>query len=138
MNAGRPGVKMKPCKLKDAGKAAYPVDRLAVWSGFGAIDDAGRVLEIRVKDAALQHLDPDSRGADHTHVLETPCQRSKILEIAAEKYERGLIGSGNIIWVTDADVAPLISKKGGPKAAPASVCRRTVSLASPCCSKSLS
>jgi hypothetical protein len=31
--------------------------------------------------------------------------RSKILKIAAEKYERGLVEPGDIIWVTDADVA---------------------------------
>jgi hypothetical protein len=94
---------MKSHKLKDAGKAAYPVLPLASWSCFGVVDGDDRVLEVCVKDIALQRLDPTSKGADHTPVLER--HRSKILKIAAEKYERGIVESGNIIWVTDADVA---------------------------------
>jgi hypothetical protein len=81
-------MKMKSsCKLKDAGKAAYPVPLLVIWSGFGAVDYSGRELEVRVQDIALQHFDPTSTGADHTPVLEK--HRSMILKIANEKYERG-------------------------------------------------
>ena len=97
---------MKSYKLKDAGKDPFPVPPVAKWSGFGAVDDAGREITIRVEDIALQRLDPSSGGADHTHVLKT--HRSKIFKIAAEKYELGLVESGdtgNIILVTDADVA---------------------------------
>ena len=99
---------MKPYKLKDAGEDPFRVDPLASWSGFGAVDDAGRKIEVRVKDVALQRLDPLSEGADHTHVLETPHHRNKIFEIAAEKYELGLIepgDTGDIIRVTADDIA---------------------------------
>ena len=95
---------MKSYKLKDAGKDAFPVGPVAASVGFGAIDDDGRVFEVRVQDIALQRLDPSSGGANHTSVLEI--HRSKMFRIAAEKYERGRIEPGNpIILVTDADVA---------------------------------
>jgi hypothetical protein len=98
-------VKMKSCKLEDAGKAAYFVPPLAAWSGFGAVDGNGRKVEVRVQDSALQHLEPASTGADHTPVLEK--HRSKILKIAAEKCERGIIEPDNIILITYEDVAHL-------------------------------
>jgi len=96
---------MKSHKLKDAGKRAFPIPPVAAWSGFGAVD--GDIeLEVRVQDIALQHLDPAaSTGADHTPVLEK--HRSKILKIAAEKYERGFIEPSNIILITYEDVAHL-------------------------------
>ena len=90
---------MKSYKLKDAGKDPFPVGPVAKWSGFGAVDDAGRAIEVHVEDIALQRLDPSSEGADHTRVLNT--HRNKIIEIAAEKYERG----NDIILVTVADLA---------------------------------
>jgi hypothetical protein len=93
---------MKSHKLKDAGKRAFPVPPLAVWSGFGAVD-GDRVLEIHVEDIVLQQLDPTSTGSDHTKVLEA--HRSKILEIAAGKYEHGCVVGGNIIRVTVDDIA---------------------------------
>ena len=64
--------------------------------------DAGRPIEVRVKDSVLQRLGP-STGADHTSVLET--QRCKIFKIAADKYERGCIEPDDIILVTDSDIA---------------------------------
>ena len=95
---------MKSHKLKDAGKRAFPVPPVAAWSGFGAVD--GDIeLEVRVQDIALQHLDPGSKGADHTPVLEK--HRCKMLKIAAEKYERGFIEPDNIILITYEDVAHL-------------------------------
>jgi hypothetical protein len=93
---------MKSYKLKDAGKDPFRVDALAKWIGFGAVDDSGHGIEVRVEDSALQRLDPSSGGADHTHVL--VAHRDKIFKIAAEKYELGR-ESGDIIWVTVADVA---------------------------------
>lgn len=97
-------MRMKTYRLEDDGKAAFRMDPLAKWIGFGAVD-AGRVIIVRVEDVALQRLDPSSGGADHTSVLET--HRSEIFKIAAEKYELGLIESGEFgdaISVTDADV----------------------------------
>jgi hypothetical protein len=95
---------MKSHKLKDGGKRAFPVPPVAAWSGFGAVD-GDHELKVHVQDIALQHLDPASKGADHTPVLEK--HRSKILKIAAEKYERGFIEPGNIILITYEDVAHL-------------------------------
>ena len=95
---------MESYKLKDAGKNAFVMDPVAKWVGFGAVD-AGRVITVRVEDIALQRLDPSSGGADHRNALER--HRGKIFKIAAEKYELGLIESGDIISVTDADVAQL-------------------------------
>ena len=96
---------MKSYKLKDAGKDPFRVDALAKWMGFGAVDDSGREMKVRVEDSALERLDPSSRGADHTHVL--VAHRDKIFKIAAEKYELGYIESDDIISVTEADVAQL-------------------------------
>lgn len=96
---------MKSYKFEDAGEAAFRMDPLAKWIGFGAVD-AGREITVRVEDIALQRLDPSSGGADHTNVLEI--HRRKIFKVAAEKYERGLIESGEsgeTISITDADVA---------------------------------
>jgi hypothetical protein len=101
-------VKMKSHKLKDAGKGAFPVPPVAAWSGFGAVD-GDHELEVHVQDIALQWLDSTSTGADHTNVLET--HRSKILEIAAGKYEQGCVVSGNIIRVTVDDVAGTLDKQ---------------------------
>jgi hypothetical protein len=67
------------------------------------VDGNGRKLEVRAQDIALQHLDPTSTGADHTPVLEK--HRSKILKIAAEKFERGFIEPDNTILITYEDVA---------------------------------
>jgi hypothetical protein len=94
-------VKLKSHKLKDVGKAAFRVGPVAQWSGFGAVDGDLR-LEIRVADVALQYLDPTSTGADHTSVLEA--HRDKIFKIAAEKYQRGKVESGDIVLVTYQDV----------------------------------
>jgi hypothetical protein len=94
---------MKSYKLKDAGEDAFLMDPLAKWIGFGVVD-AGRPITVRVEDIALQRLDPTiGGGANHMSALET--HRSKIFKIAAEKYELGLIESGDTISVTDADVA---------------------------------
>jgi hypothetical protein len=105
---------MKSYKLKDAGKPAFRVGPLAVWSGFGAVD-GDRVLGVLVEDIALQRLDPTSTGADHTSVLEA--HRSKILEIAREKYERGCDVTGNIIRVT-VDEVDLAIRRGYMRAPP--------------------
>jgi hypothetical protein len=102
-NGERPGVRMKSYKLKDAGKDAFVVGPVAKSIGFGAVD-AGRVITVHVEDIALERLDPSIVGrANHTDALEA--HRSKIFKIAAEKYERGLIEPGDIISVTDGDVA---------------------------------
>jgi transcriptional regulator with XRE-family HTH domain len=101
-NGDRPGVRMKSYKLKDAGKDAFLMDPLVKWIGFGAVD-AGRMITVRVEDIALQRLDPTAEGANQMSVLAT--LRGKIFNIAAEKYEVGLIEPGEIISVTDADVA---------------------------------
>jgi hypothetical protein len=101
-NGNRPGVRMKSYKLKDGGKGAFLLDPLAKWIGFGAVD-AGRMITVRVEDIALQRLDRTAGGANQMSVLET--YRGKIFNIAAEKYEVGLIEPGEIISVTDADVA---------------------------------
>jgi hypothetical protein len=93
---------MKSYKLKDAGKDAFPIGPVAKWIGFGAVD-AGRMITVRVEDIALQRLDPTAEGANQISVLAT--HRGKIFNIAAEKYEVGLIEPGEIISVTDADVA---------------------------------
>jgi hypothetical protein len=95
---------MKSHKLKDAGERAFPVLPLAAWSGFGVVD-GDHQLEVHVQDIALQRLDPKSKGADHTNVLENETHRSKILEIADGKYKRGCVVSGNIIRVTVDGVA---------------------------------
>ena len=114
MERGRPGMKMKSQKLKDAGKGAFPVYPLAAWSGFGVVD-GNHTLEVHVEEGALQRLDPKSEGADHTHVLEK--HRSKILEIADSKYQRGCVVSGNIIRVTVDDVAQAQRQNVSPGAA---------------------
>jgi hypothetical protein len=95
---------MKSHKLKDAGERAFPVLPLAAWSGFGVVD-GDHQLEVHVQDIALQRLDPKSKGADHTNVLENETHRRKILEIADGKYKRGCVVSGNIIRVTVDDLA---------------------------------
>jgi hypothetical protein len=103
-NGDQPGVRMKSYKLKDAGLDAFLLDPLAKWIGFGAVAP-GRVITVRVEDIALQRLSPSSGGANHVSVLEDKNHRRKIFKIAAEKYELGLIESGDTISVTDADVA---------------------------------
>jgi hypothetical protein len=95
---------MKSHKLKDAGKHAFPVLPVAAWSGFGVVD-GDHVLEVHVQDIVLQRLDPKSKSADHTNVLENETHRRKILEIADGKYKRGCVVSGNIIRVTVDDLA---------------------------------
>lgn len=95
---------MKPCKLQDVGKSAFRVDPLATRSGFGVIDDDGRVIQVHVEDVALQQLDPKSTGADHTSVLDDIHHRCKILEVADEKFKRGCVQPGGIILVTYDDV----------------------------------
>lgn len=91
-------------KLKDGGKNASPVGPVAKWTGFGAVDDTGRVVTVQVEDIALERLDPSIiGGANHTGALDA--YRDKIFKIAAEKYEDGLIEPGNVISITDADVA---------------------------------
>ena len=95
---------MKSWKLKDAGKGSFLMDPVAKWVGFGAIDDAGRVITVRVEDIALQRLDPTSQGADHSNVLAK--HREKVFAVAAKKYELGRI-DGDLITITDADIAQL-------------------------------
>jgi hypothetical protein len=103
-NGNRPGVRMKSYKLKDGGKNAFPVGPVAKWIGFGAVDDAGRVVTVQVEDIALERLDPSIiGGANHTSALDA--YRDKIFRIAAEKYEDGLIEPGDVISITDADLA---------------------------------
>ena len=103
-NGNRPGVRMKSYKLKDGGKNAFPVGPVAKWIGFGAVDDMGRVVTVQVEDIALERLDPSIiGGANHTSALDA--YRDKIFKIAAEKYEDGLIEPGNVISITDTDVA---------------------------------
>ena len=69
---------MKTRKLKDAGKAPFQVGPLATWIGFGAVDDAGREVEVRVQDSALQRLDLSSTGAGpHACSRESPTSYSK-------------------------------------------------------------
>jgi hypothetical protein len=94
---------MKTRKLKDAGKAPFRVGPLAMWIGFGAVDDAGREVEVRVQDSALQRLDLSSTGADHTHVLVK--HRDELFKIAEQKYANSLVETGGIISITEADVA---------------------------------
>jgi hypothetical protein len=98
-------LRVKLHKLKDAGKDAFVIDPVAKWIGFGVVD-AGRAIEVRLEDIALQRLDRTSCGANHTRVLDA--HRSEIFKIAAEKYEDGLIEPGDIISITDADVAQLL------------------------------
>jgi hypothetical protein len=103
-NGNRPGVRMKSYKLKDGGKNAFPVGPVAKWIGFGAVDAAGRVVTVQVEDIALERLDPSIiGGANHTSALDA--YRDKIFRIAAEKYEDGLIEPGDVISITDADLA---------------------------------
>jgi transcriptional regulator with XRE-family HTH domain len=103
-NGNRPGVRMKSYKLKDGGKNAFPVGPVAKWIGFGAVDDMGRLVTVQVEDTALERLDPSIiGGANHMSALDA--YRDKIFKIAAEKYEVGLTEPGEIISVTDADVA---------------------------------
>ena len=92
---------MKPYKLRDGGKAAYPIGPVAKWVGFGALDD-GREIEVRVEDIALQRLEPSSQGADHTNALQK--HRSRVFAIAAEKYELDGVGPDGRVYVKDADV----------------------------------
>jgi hypothetical protein len=90
---------MKSYKLKDGGKNAFPVGPVAKWIGFGAVDDMGRVVTVQVEDIALERLDPSN------HMSALDAYRDKIFKIAAEKYEDGLVEPGNVISITDADVA---------------------------------
>jgi hypothetical protein len=95
---------MKSHELKDAGKRAFPIPPLAMWSGFGVIDSDGVIDQVHVKDGALQWIKGSSHGSDFTCVLRDESIRRKILEIANEKYERGSNLHGNIIQVTYDDV----------------------------------
>jgi hypothetical protein len=102
-NGDQPGVRLKKFKLKDAGKNAFHSDDL-VFIEFGAVDDAGHKIIIRVQDLALQHFDQNIRGgAEHMRAFEE--HRSKIFKIAARKYELGLVEPGEIISVRFDDVA---------------------------------
>jgi len=114
---------MKSCELKDAGFLAVRVDQLALWSCFGATAGS-RTVEIRVQDVALQRLDKNSKGADHTHVLDNERNRSTILKIATEKIGRGEIEPGagdiDIVRITYADVAQHLGSEPSTRAAPTS------------------
>jgi transcriptional regulator with XRE-family HTH domain len=103
-NGAQPGVRMKSFKLKDAGQNAFVMDTVSKWFGFGAID-AGRRIKVLVEDLALERIynRPIGGGTGYIYVLER--YRPWIFKIAAEKYELGLIESGDVISVTDADVA---------------------------------
>jgi hypothetical protein len=98
-----PGLaQLEPHGLTDVGKAGVPIPPTAKWIGFEVVDGV-RVLEVHVEDIALRHLDPTARGVKHVSTLEA--HRGGIFEIAAAKYERGLIDFGGIIRVAYADVA---------------------------------
>jgi hypothetical protein len=103
-SGNRTAVRMRSYRLKDGGKSAFPVGPVAKWIGLGAVDDMGRVVTVQVEDTALERLDPSIfGGANHTSALDA--YRDKIFKIAAEKYEDGLIEPGDVISITDADVA---------------------------------
>lgn len=98
---------MTSYKLKDAGKDAFIIGPVAKWVGFGAVA-AGRLITVQVEDIALQHVDPPiGGGANQTGVLEK--YRSEIFEIAARKYELGLVEPRETISVRLDDVAQLIA-----------------------------
>jgi transcriptional regulator with XRE-family HTH domain len=100
-NGGRPGVRMRSHRLKDAGQNAFPID--LDFMGLGATDGK-RNITIRVERSALEHLDDQKIGSGSDNKRAFDKHRSRIFRIAAEKYEQGPI-EGDVVSVMYADVA---------------------------------
>jgi transcriptional regulator with XRE-family HTH domain len=101
-NGEQPGVRIRAYKLKDADQRAFPID--LEFIGFGATDGKHNIT-IRVERSALEYLDDQRIGSGGDHMRAFDKHRSRILRIAAEKYEQGRIGLGDVVSVRHVDVA---------------------------------
>ena len=70
---------------------------------FGMTDHKETVVKVRVSDTALDDLEPKTRrGSDYLGIFNR--HRTKIAEVASEKYDNGQVAPGGFVLVLTRDL----------------------------------